>query len=239
MIRAIVTDIEGTTTSVSFVFEVLFPYARRRMEAFVREHGAEPAVREQLQAVAAEAGHPLSDSEAVAQLIRWIDDDRKITPLKALQGMLWRQGYERGDFTGHVYADAARNLRRWHAQGLRLYVYSSGSVLAQKLIFGHSDAGDLTPLFAGHFDTQIGPKREPASYTAIAREIGLPPEAILFLSDIGAELDAARAAGMQTAWLVRDGQLDPAAAHRQVHDFDELHVDGRADEDPEALGSDS
>ncbi len=227
MITAILTDIEGTTTSVAFVFEVLFPYARERMATFIQERAAEPAVREQLRAVAAEAGRPLSDAKAIQKLIRWIDEDRKITPLKALQGMLWKLGYERGDFTGHVYADAVRQLRRWHAQGLRLYVYSSGSVLAQRLLFGHSDAGDLTPLFDGHFDTCIGPKREPASYTAIAGTIGQPPEEILFLSDIREELDAARAAGMQTAWLVRDGELDPDAAHQQVRDFEGVRLDSR------------
>ncbi len=226
MIRAILTDIEGTTTSVSFVFEVLFPYARARMADFVREHAAEPAVRKQLEAVAAEAGHPLSDGEAVVQLIRWIDEDRKITPLKTLQGMIWKEGYERGDITSHVYEDAVRNLRRWHAEGLRLYVYSSGSVLAQELLFGHSPVGDLRPLFDGHFDTRTGPKREAPSYTAIASEIGLPPEEILFLSDIREELEAARAAGMRTAWLVRDGALDPSASHPQARDFDGLRVDG-------------
>ena len=224
MIRAILTDIEGTTTSVSFVFEVLFPYARRRLAAFVADHGGEPAVREQLDAVAREVGRRLSDAQAAELLVGWLDEDRKATPLKALQGMIWEDGYRRGDFTGHVYEDAARGLRAWHDAGLRLYVYSSGSVQAQQLIFGHSDAGDLTPLFSGYFDTRVGAKREAASYRAIARQIGLPPEEILFLSDVGEELDAAREAGMQTLWLVRDGSADPAARHRQVRDFDAVSV---------------
>jgi len=220
MIRAVLTDIEGTTTSVSFVYEVLFPYARSHLSGFLATHATEPAVREQLDAVAREIGRPLSAAQAAEVLMGWIDEDRKATPLKALQGMIWEDGYRRGDFTGHVYPDAVRNLKAWHAAGIGLYVYSSGSVQAQQLIFGHSDAGDLTPLFAGYFDTRVGGKREVASYHAIADRIGLPPDRILFLSDIRGELDAARAAGMQTTWLVRDGEPDPRAAHPQVRSFD-------------------
>ena len=225
MIRAILTDIEGTTTSVRFVFDVLFPYARAHMGELVRSHGHEPAVRAQIAEVARTVGRELSDEEAIAALVRWIDEDRKVTPLKALQGMIWERGFRAGDFTGHVYEDAARRLREWHARGLRLYVYSSGSVQAQQLLFGHSDAGDLTPLFSGYFDTRTGGKREAASYRAIADAIGLPPAEVLFLSDIGEELDAAREAGMQTAWLVRDGTPDPAARHPQFTDFDAIRVD--------------
>lgn len=219
MIRAIVTDIEGTTSSLSFVQDVLFPYAHARMEAFVRAHGQDPEVAGLLAAARAVAGGGLDDAALIAQLRHWIESDRKVTPLKALQGLIWAEGYRRGDFQGHVYPDAASRLREWHAAGIALYVYSSGSVLAQKLLFGHSDAGDLTPLFAGYFDTTVGHKRETASYRAIAAQIGLPGSAILFLSDVGEELDAAAAAGMQTVWLVREGALDPAAAHRQVRDF--------------------
>ncbi|MBU0499118.1 MAG: acireductone synthase [Gammaproteobacteria bacterium] len=224
MVRAILTDIEGTTTSVSLVFDCLFPYARARMGDFVRENGQDPAVREQLDAVARESGRSLNDDEAVAQLIQWIDQDRKITPLKALQGMIWEAGYLKGDFTGHVYPDAVQRLRQWKAQGLDLNVYSSGSVKAQRLLFGHSDAGDLTPLFSGWFDTQLGPKREADSYRAIAGQIGLPPGDILFLSDIKEELDAAQEAGMRTAWLVRGAIPDPDAVHRQVTGFGQIEV---------------
>jgi enolase-phosphatase E1 len=220
--RAIVTDIEGTTTSVSFVFEVLFPYARSHMGEFVGSHAGDPAVRAQLAAVAQQLGRELSDAEGVAELVRWIDEDRKVTPLKALQGMIWEAGFRAGHFTGHIYEDAARRLREWHARGLRLYVYSSGSVQAQQLLFGHSDAGDLTPLFSGYFDTRTGGKREAASYYSIANAIGLPPAEVLFLSDIGEELDAAREAGMQTTWLVRGASPDPSARHPQVSDFDQL-----------------
>ncbi len=226
MIRAILTDIEGTTTSVSFVFEVLFPYAREHMGEFLAAHADDAAVREQLAAVSREADRRLSDAQATELLVRWIDEDRKLTPLKALQGMIWEDGYRRGAFTGHVYPDVLRNLRTWHDAGIALYVYSSGSVQAQQLLFGHSDAGDLTPLFSGYFDTRIGNKRETASYGAIAERIGLPPGEILFLSDIREELDAARKAGLQTTWLVRDGHPDPAAAHPQVADFDGIHITG-------------
>lgn len=222
MIRAILTDIEGTTTDIAFVHKVLFPYARARIGDYVRQQAIDPVVREQLVAINAEVGRDLTLEEAVAQLIRWIDEDRKITPLKALQGVIWAQGYRNGDFTGHVYADVPGALRRWQAEGKKLYVYSSGSVQAQKLIFGHTPYGDLTPLFSGYFDTRIGGKRETDSYRRIAQEIGLPAPEILFLSDIGEELDAARAAGLQTAWLVRDGNPDPAARHLQSVSFDEI-----------------
>jgi enolase-phosphatase E1 len=221
MIHAILTDIEGTTSSLSFVKEVLFPYSRARMADFVRAHAAEPAVRAQLDEVGRAVGRPLADDEAIAQLVAWIDEDKKITPLKALQGMIWEAGYRRGDFLGHVYDDAVRQLRAWKDRGLKLYVFSSGSVLAQKLIFGHTAFGDLTPLFAGHFDTAIGGKREAAAYTAIARQIGLPPAEILFLSDVREELDAARAAGMRTTQVRREGAV-PAADHPQVNSFDKI-----------------
>ncbi len=220
MIEAIVTDIEGTTTSLSFVHDVLFPYARERIEAFVRARAGDPAVAEALRGVAAEEGRELSLDEAIATLVRWIDEDRKVTPLKALQGLLWTDGYREGDYVGHVYDDAVRWLRRWHEDGVRLYVYSSGSVRAQKLLFAHTGAGDLTPLFSGYFDTTTGGKKEAASYRAIAAEIGRPPERIAFLSDVVAELDAAREAGMVTVHLVRDGDLGERAAHPPARDFD-------------------
>lgn len=225
MIQAIVTDIEGTTSSLSFVKDVLFPYAREHLAAFVAAHGREPAVRALLDAANREAGGGLDDAGIVAQLERWIDADRKITPLKALQGLIWEAGYRNGDFKGHIYPDAAAALRAWHARGIRLYVYSSGSVYAQKLLFGHSEAGDLTPLFSGYYDTRIGAKREAESYRAIVADIGLPAGEILFLSDIVEELDAAQAAGMRTLQLVRDGDPDPRARHRQVRDFAAITFD--------------
>ncbi len=225
MTRAVITDIEGTTTSVSFVFDVLFPYAREHIGEFVRTYAQAPSVRAELKAVAREAGRPLSDDEAIAELEAWIDQDRKSTPLKTLQGMLWKHGFEAGHFTGHVYDDAARNLTAWKARGLALYVYSSGSVQAQQLLFGHSDHGDLTPLFSGYFDTRTGHKRERDAYRKIAIEIRILPSEILFLSDIKEELDAAKSAGMQTAWLVRNQPPKPKAPHRQVNSFDQIELD--------------
>jgi enolase-phosphatase E1 len=224
MIKAILTDIEGTTSSLSFVKDVLFPYARERMAEFVRQHAQEAVVRKELEEVRRLSGKNLSDPEVIEQLIRWIDEDKKITPLKSLQGMIWEDGYKKGAFKGHMYEDAVRNLKQWQQAGVRLYVFSSGSVQAQKLLFAHTEYGDLTPLFSGYFDTTIGNKREADSYRKIAEAIGAPPGDILFLSDIREELDAARAAGMQVTWLVRDGVPDPGATHRQVRNFDEIRL---------------
>lgn len=217
-IKAILTDIEGTTSAVSFVFEVLFPYAARHLPGFVSEHATEPAVAEQVEAVRRESGEPEASVErVVAILLEWIAEDRKATPLKALQGMVWEQGYRAGQLKGHVYPDAVESLRRWHAEGYRLYVYSSGSIQAQKLIFGCSEAGDLSPLFSGYFDTTSGPKREAGSYRRIVEAIGLPAEEVLFLSDVVQELDAAREAGLPTIGLAREG--GELAGHPTVASF--------------------
>lgn len=202
--KAILTDIEGTTSSIAFVHDVLFPYARARLADFVAARQDELASI--LDAVRAEAGDPALDVPGcVRKLLQWHDADRKIGPLKALQGLIWAQGYADGVLEGHVYADAVDGLRRWRARGVALYVYSSGSVAAQKLIFGHSSFGDLTPLFSGFFDTAVGGKREGSSYRAIARAIGLAPADILFLSDVAEELDAARGVGLAVTLLARDG----------------------------------
>ncbi|GAB4509401.1 MAG: acireductone synthase [Sulfuricaulis sp.] len=222
MIKAILTDIEGTTSSLSFVKDVLFPYARERLAEFVRTHAAEPAVRKELQEAQRISGGNLDEPEIIAQLIRWIDEDKKITPLKSLQGMIWENGYKKGDFKGHIYEDAVRHLEKWKQAGIRLYVFSSGSVQAQKLLFAYTEYGDLIPLFSGYFDTTIGNKREADSYRKIAETIDTSAGDILFLSDIREELDAASAAGMQVAWLVRDGVPDPNATHRQVRNFEEI-----------------
>jgi len=222
MIKAIVTDIEGTTSSLSFVKDVLFPYARERMVDFLRAHVQEPAVHREIEEVRRISGQNLSEAQVADQLIRWIDEDRKITPLKTLQGMIWEDGYRKSDFKGHMYEDAVRNLKKWNAAGIALYVFSSGSVQAQKLLFAHTEYGDLTPLFSGYFDTNIGNKREPDSYRNIAKAIGAAPQDILFLSDIREELDAAQTVGMQTGWLVRDGALAATAPHRQVRNFDAI-----------------
>ncbi|NQY76639.1 MAG: acireductone synthase [Halomonas sp.] len=223
-VRAIVTDIEGTTTDINFVHKVLFPYAHAKLPDFLRENAEAPAVAEQIQAVRDVMQDADASLEAViATLLHWIDTDQKVTPLKALQGMVWADGYQRGDFTGHLYADVAPALRQWQAEGKALYVYSSGSVQAQKLLFGYSDEGDLTPLFSGYFDTHIGHKREAAAYQRIVEALDLPAESVLFLSDVVEELDAAKQAGMQTLQLVREG-TQAGTRHPCVTRFDEIHL---------------
>jgi enolase-phosphatase E1 len=202
-VRAVVTDIEGTTTSIAFVKDVLFPYARSAIPTYVREHESELSnIAREVANITGKAA--LGPGELSETLLRWMDEDRKITPLKDLQGRIWRTGYENGTLRSHVYEDAVRGLRRWHAQGLRLYVYSSGSIPAQKLLFAHTLAGDLQPLFSGYFDTTTGPKLESSSYARIATALGLPSRAILFLSDHPGETHAAADAGLQTVLLARE-----------------------------------
>jgi enolase-phosphatase E1 len=227
LIQVILTDIEGTTSSIRFVKDVLFPYARERLPAFVETHADDADVQHWLQEAAKEAGLvSASQQEIIDLLIEWIDADRKSTALKALQGMIWKDGYAGGEYRAHLYPEVAARLRAWKDAGKRLYVYSSGSVPAQKLFFGYSEAGDLTPLLDGYFDTEVGGKREVESYRRIAAAIGVAPEAILFLSDIVEELDAAQAAGLHTTLLARAPTSCPAgAAHRCVADFDSIDVD--------------
>ena len=220
-IRAVVTDIEGTTTSVSFVYDVLFPYAREHIPAYVRTNA--DTLAGLLGDVRREAGDAsLTLEGCIAALLRWMDEDRKVTPLKTLQGMVWKQGYEDGGFRGHLYPDVAPSLRRWKGQGLSLHVYSSGSVAAQKLLFGHSDAGDLTPLFSGWFDTLIGGKKEAASYTRIAAAAGMAPRELLFLSDNPEELAAARAAGLAVIGLDRPGNTFDLAGWPVTASFEQI-----------------
>lgn len=226
-IRAVVTDIEGTTTSIAFVAEVLFPYARARMRDFLTEHAGETEVAAQLAAVRDTLGEPAAPLERVAKvLVQWIDEDRKVTPLKTLQGLIWRAGYENGSLRGHLYPEVAACLRAWRGRGIRLNVYSSGSEAAQKLLFGYSEAGDLTPLFDHFFDTRIGGKREPASYQQIQRTLALPGGQILFLSDVVQELDAAAAAGFRTIALDRQHLGEVFGGHHRVTDFAQIDIDG-------------
>lgn len=226
MIRAILVDIEGTTSSIRFVHDVLFPYARQRLPAFIVTHEDRPEVQHWLHEAAREAGLVSAEQqEMIELLIGWIDADRKSTALKALQGMIWEEGYRSGEFRAHVYPDAVTRLREWHARGVPLYVYSSGSVAAQKLFFSHSDAGDLGPLFSGYFDTETGAKREAESYRRIAESIGVASPEILFLSDIVEELDAAASAGMRTTLLARaPTHCPPGSAHPCVADFSAIDV---------------
>lgn len=229
MPRAILTDIEGTTSSISFVKDVLFPYAREHLRAYVENHANDPEVGHWLSEAAREAELDEADTESIiTTLIHWIDIDRKATPLKALQGMIWKDGYTSGAYRAHMYPEVADCLRAWHQQGIRLYVYSSGSVPAQKLLFGYSEAGDLSDLFSGWFDTRVGHKRETASYRAIAETIGLPANDILFLSDIIEELDAAAEAGMRTTQLCRPPTACRAGGrHPCVADFEAIALTER------------
>lgn len=208
----ILTDIEGTTSAIAFVKDTLFPFAEAALEDFLAARAQDPEVR----AILADIPGP----DPVAQLRAWMASDAKVTPLKSLQGMIWEAGFRDGRLTGHLWPDVAPCLHAWHAAGIGLAIYSSGSVGAQKLLFGHSAAGDLTPLFRGFFDTKVGAKRDAAAYGRIAADLAAPPAAILFLSDVAEELDAAAAAGLATCQLVReaDGTL-PSGRHPQAADF--------------------
>jgi enolase-phosphatase E1 len=224
VVKAILIDIEGTTSSISFVHEVLFPFAKRELPTFIRENEEQPNVWEQLNAVRAQ--DPAADDvdSIIATLMGWIEEDKKATPLKALQGMIWEAGYQSGELKGHLYKDAHQMMIRWKSQGIPLYIFSSGSIYAQKLLFGHSCFGDLNPLFSGNFDTTTGSKKEATSYLAIAGRMDFNATEILFLSDVGAELDAAKEAGMKTVQLVRDDSIVPAEGHKQVKSFDEIQL---------------
>lgn len=199
--KAVLLDIEGTTSSIAFVAEVLFPYAANHLARYVDTNSEDVA------SILAE----VPGEDKVATLLDWIGEDRKATPLKTLQGLIWAQGYADGTLKGHVYPDTPEALRRWYTAGVAIYIYSSGSIAAQKLIFGHSIEGDLTPMLSGYFDTTNGPKREAESYTKIAAAIGCDPEHILFVSDVQAEVDAARAAGLGALLIDRAG--GPADIH--------------------------
>lgn len=223
-IKVILTDIEGTTTDIRFVHDVLFPYARQQLPAFVQQHWEEPAVQDIMQQARLELNAADADQQTLIQaFINWIDQDKKVTALKTLQGLIWIEGYQSGDFTGHVYQDAYDCLKKWHAQGIELSIFSSGSVKAQQLLFGYSDFGDLTPLFSHYFDTTTGHKREKAAYVAIADSLKQAPENILFLSDIVEELDAAQSAGMKTCLLVRE-QMPDNSTHEVVSTFEPIKL---------------
>ncbi|MFC7735682.1 acireductone synthase [Roseomonas sp. GCM10028921] len=197
--RAVVCDIEGTTSAIAFVKETLFPFAERALYGFLRDRADDPEVS----AILGEVRALAPEQEPAEALRGWMARDEKVTPLKALQGMIWRQGFESGTIRGHLWPDVAPCLRAWARAGIALRIYSSGSVEAQSLLFGHSEAGDLTSILSGFDDTRTGPKREAASYAAIAASAGFAPGEMLFLSDVAEELDAAAAAGMRVCQLVR------------------------------------
>lgn len=226
MISCILTDIEGTTSSIDFVHKVLFPYSRMRMSAYLLTHAKDPEIAEIIRRVWTDDLMQSADSapdlsEVSAALIEWIDKDVKHSGLKALQGKIWKSGFERDDFKGHVYPEVSGCLQRWKKAGLRLAVYSSGSVEAQKLLFGYSEAGNLSLLFTAFFDTAVGAKRERQSYETIAAELKIPAAGILFLSDVPAELDAAEAAGYATCQLIRSSGME-TGHHKTAKDFNEV-----------------
>jgi enolase-phosphatase E1 len=228
--------VEGTTTAVSFVYDVLFPYARARLGELLRTAPTDPSVRDDIAVLysewraESEAGAPVWRNDtpehvlasAVAYATWLMDRDRKSTALKSLQGRIWEGGFRSGTLRAHVYPDVPPAFRRWRGQGRAIAIFSSGSVLAQRLLFAHTVEGDLTPLLAGYFDTTTGPKREPESYARIADALAAEPAAILFVSDVAAELDAAHAAGLHTALCVREG-TPPPADHPVLATFDELY----------------
>ncbi len=219
-------DIEGTLGSIAFVRDVLFPYAKARMDDYVYAHEEEPWMRAILDEAAREAGVDVHDLNSILRALHaWSDNDVKVTPLKELQGRIWVEGFESSGIRGHLYQDAIDALNRFYEAGVRLYIYSSGSVPAQKLLFGHSVAGDLLPLFSGFYDTSIGGKRETVSYERICVQLRVSPNEVIFFSDNISELDAARDAGLQTVQLARpeDGTV-PATAHTSVESFVEIVV---------------
>jgi enolase-phosphatase E1 len=243
-IRVVVLDIEGTTTPVDFVYQVLFPYARAHVPAFLSREWDSAACREAVsllgreRAAEAAAGRlgtnvaqgvsPVSVAQDfspadVVSYVRWLmDRDSKSPGLKALQGLIWQAGYRSGELRGSVYPDVPPALERWRARGRDVYIYSSGSVLAQQLLFGSTEAGDLTRLFHGYFDTAVGPKQSVESYGLILERIHVAPPEALFVSDVVGELDAARTAGLHTALCMRGAATAPAGLHPVIRSFDEI-----------------
>ena len=240
-IRGVLLDIEGTTSSISFVYDVMFPFARKHFAGYLEEHwnseDVQAAVTMLLQddkdhnapeLVLAEFGDdrnsPAFRAGVVKCLLRLMDDDVKATGLKKMQGLVWQEGFTSGEMVAHVYDDVRPAIEKWKEAGMDVRIYSSGSVHAQKLFFEHSVAGDMLPLFSGHYDTTTGPKKEADSYRQIAEAFGCPASEILFVSDIEAELDAAIEAGMQTALSIRPGNkpLENLQNYQAVNSFAEI-----------------
>lgn len=237
--RAILLDIEGTTSSVSFVYDVMFPFVRRELQAYVADEWGSPALTDACDLIAQDAGHSsfadwsrdVQSASKQQQLVidevtRLMDNDVKATGLKQLQGLIWKAGFENGEMQAHVYDDVPIALPAWNEADIDVRIYSSGSIAAQKLFFGHTIAGDLLHLFRGHYDTTTGPKKEHSSYEAIASEFSVRAGDILFISDIVAELDAARNAGFQTALSVRPGNapIENAHTHREITSFLDVKI---------------
>jgi enolase-phosphatase E1 len=226
-VGAVLLDIEGTTTPVAFVHTTLFAYARARVQEFLERHEADAAVQADIALLraehAAEGPAPSPPMASVSAYVHWLmDRDRKSTGLKSLQGKIWDEGYRTEDLRGEVFPDVAPALARWREQGKAIAIFSSGSVQAQRDLFAHSTAGDLTRFIDGYFDTTTGPKTAVQSYVRIAAALNRSPPEMLFLSDVDAELDAARAAGMQTALCVRPPGSATPGNHAVIHTFDQF-----------------
>lgn len=222
-VRALLLDIEGTTTPVEFVYQVLFPYARAHAAEYLARCQDRSECREAVSLLRREH-EAASPADVLGYVFDLMDRDEKSPGLKALQGLIWRDGYGSGELRGQVYPDVVPAFERWCARGLDIYIYSSGSVLAQQLLFGSTEAGDLTTFLRGYFDTAVGPKRSPDSYRVIAARMHVPPPNVLFISDVDQELDAARTSGMRTALCVRkSGDDSPgSASHAVIRSFVEV-----------------
>ena len=231
MTKAILLDIEGTTTPISFVHETLFPYARARVPGFILDNL--PDLKFEIEQLAEEHsndgeyknGFDRDSPNSVADYLKFlIDNDRKSTPLKSIQGMIWQTGYSSGDLVAPVFEDVPSAFGRWKSDDKTIAIFSSGSVLAQKLLFRHTDHGDLTPFISGYFDTTLGRKAAAESYSGIATEIGFEPGEMIFVSDVPAELDAARTSGMLTSLSVRPGNpvLTDDCIHPVIASFDAI-----------------
>jgi enolase-phosphatase E1 len=224
-LKVILTDIEGTTTDISFVHDVLFPYSAKHLPSWVRNHLELPKAQNILQQVREITGKSNLDVEdCISQLMSWQAEDRKITPLKSLQGLIWQEGYDKGELKAHVYPDAVEYLQKWYDAGLTLAIYSSGSIAAQKLLFANTLVGDLTPLFSAYFDTTTGSKKETQSYVAIANELSVLPQEILFLSDSLKELVAANQANFNVCGLNR-GTVDLDDKFTYVNQFPQIPLE--------------
>ncbi|WP_369187406.1 acireductone synthase [Streptomyces sp. R08] len=228
-VDAVVLDIEGTTSATGFVVDVLYPYSRSRFAALLSERAEDPVVARAIAQVRELTDSPDADAVQIEKTLNtWLDEDRKATPLKTLQGVIWSEGFARGDLVSHFYDDVVPALRAWHSAGLRLYVYSSGSVAAQRAWFTSSPEGDLLPLVSGLYDTEnAGPKQEPESYRRIAEATGVEPSRLLFLSDRPGELDAAVAAGWHAVGVRRPGEPyfeQGVGDHAEAGAFDEIGI---------------
>ena len=234
-IRGIVLDIEGTTTPIAFVHDVLFSYARTHVKDYLAKHAEADDVRKDIELLREEHAAdlrngnqppPLTNApESIVNYVRWlIDLDRKSIGLKSLQGKIWHEGYSDNTLRSQVFPDVPPAFARWRTAGLTISIFSSGSVLAQQLLFAHTEAGDLTSFISNYFDTSVGRKGEPESYRRISETIGLPPNELLFISDVVSELSAAREAGMKTVLSIRPGNQpqEDAAQYPTIESFDEL-----------------